>query len=84
MAMPKINQSPSSSSSPVSRANGPGDAPMAVGGPASGQSGSTSAMVYTPAGSGSRPVSSRFPIPTSAPVNPRTRGTGQAPAGWLK
>lgn len=84
MAMPKINQSPASSSSPVSAGTGPGNAPQARGGPADGQSGDTSALVYTPAGSGSRPVSSRFPIPTSAPVNPRTRGTGQAPSGWLK
>ena len=84
MAMPKINQSPANSSSPISKGDGPGNAPMAAKGPADGQSGDTSAMVYTPAGSGSRPVSSKFPIPTSAPINPRTRGTGQAPAGWLK
>lgn len=80
--MPKINQSPSNSGS-ISPSAGMGVQPGSNKLTAS-ESGNTSAQVYMPAGSGSRPVSSRFPIPTSAPVNPRTRGVGQAPPGWLK
>lgn len=42
----------------------------------------SSAKVYEPVGSGSRPTPSKFSTPTSAPTNPRT--LGRAPAGWLK
>ena len=44
----------------------------------------TSATTWVPVGTGSRPTRSEFPIPTSAPPDPRTRGTNQAPPGWLK
>ena len=40
-----------------------------------------SAKVYEPVGSGSRPTTSRYPIPTSAPMNPRT--LGREPGGSL-
>jgi hypothetical protein len=42
-----------------------------------------SATVYTPAGSGSRPTPSRFPIKTSAPSNPHSLD-GKMPPGALK
>lgn len=41
-----------------------------------------SAKVWTPAGSGSRPVLSRMPIETSAPTEPHT--LDRAPPGWLR
>lgn len=41
----------------------------------------TSATVYTPAGSGSRPTPSRYPIKTSAPDNSQT--LGRKPSGAL-
>lgn len=42
----------------------------------------SSAKVYEPVGSGSRPTPSKFVIPTSAPMDPYT--LGRAPAGYLK
>lgn len=42
----------------------------------------TSAKVWTPAGTGSRPTKSSFNTPTSAPKDPRT--LGRATPGWLK
>ena len=42
----------------------------------------TSSPSYTPAGSGSRPGPSKFPIETSAPADPRTMKN--PPEGWLK
>lgn len=43
----------------------------------------TSATVYTPAGSGSRPTASKFPIKTSAAQNPHSLD-GKMPSGALK
>lgn len=42
----------------------------------------TSAKVHIPAGSGSRPTTSKVGIETSAPDNPHT--LGRAPADFLK
>lgn len=72
MPMPKINQTGGTASTAgISGGKGGVMAP-----------GQSSAKVYDPAGSGSRPVASRYPIMTSAPADPYTRGA--APAGYLK
>lgn len=42
----------------------------------------TSAKVHIPVGSGSRPVTSKMAIDTSAPMNPHT--LGRAPSDFLK
>ncbi len=41
------------------------------------------AKVWEPAGSGSRPTPSKYPIPTSAPKDPRGLD-GRATPGYLK
>ena len=68
---PAINQSPSSSDSPISQM-----------GPTQGMDTRTSAKVYNEAGTGSRPVKSAYPIKTSAPSDNYT--LGRAPAGYLR
>ena len=61
MAMPATKLGPAENSSAgISPSNGMGVQPMAQ----------SSAKVYEPVGSGSRPGPSRFPIPTSAPKDP--------------
>jgi len=71
MAMPKINQSPSSAAAPVSQM-----------GPTESMDTRTSAKMLNEAGTGSRPVKSAYPIKTSAPMDNYT--LGRAPAGYLK
>ncbi len=62
-----------STSGPISQSNSMGVQPPAQ----------SSAKVWEPAGSGSRPTPSKYPIPTSAPKDPRGLD-GRATPGYLK